>query len=636
MSSQSSHKAIVHPTASTAGGRLPAIYSRYSTVNQSDKSLEDQQREVRSLFGRLGIDDGRVIVIDDAAQSGTKSDREGFQRLLAMAEAGQISVIGVDDQSRLSRADNVVDVIRDLLFRGVRVVSGDGLDTDVEGWQLKCRVLGLHNATTIDESSRRIRRGLKGRVLRNLSIGDYPYGYRSECVDPDRAAHFAGRGPRPERRVIIYEPEAYWVREIFRLFSYERWSHNRIARHLTQQRAPVGNRGKSWSHERVRKMLSNPKYAGTAWRWGATRTIRDSHGRKKALPTDEQEITVQRREELRIVDLKTWDLTQNRLAELQDIFGPKPGQKSRGPRVHHTHAYPSCVLDGVCFCGECGLKMVWDRTGDKLFRKCSDRSGVCKSRPRLPTEEASAKLLQLLSDMLYGMPEWLAEAIAVAREQIGVAMRERGASVDPLRKQLSEAERARGNLLDFVQVGNYDGESVLQRLHETDANIQYLQAQILEAEALASAELTFPDDAWFGRQLQDLVSLLQSDQPQVALVLRKLLGKVSVQRIVPAGKVRGYHQMRFNINCWSMIAELLAREFPESIRRLLPSDPTDARECSIDVGRLSPTEQLGPEVARLREAGTKWRDLAKMTGLPERSARYALKRFRELRKMTDA
>ncbi len=190
----------------------------------------------------MGINDSSAVVIEDAAQSGTKTMREGFQKMLSMANAGQISVVGVDDQARLSRTDDAVGQIRDLVFLGVRVVAGDGLDTDTQGWELKCRVLAIHNATCIDESSRRIRRGQRGRVLSNLSTGDYPYGYRSEFVDPERAKTFASRGPRPERRVVVYEPECYWVREIFRLFVHERMSHNCIARYLTQEGAPVESR----------------------------------------------------------------------------------------------------------------------------------------------------------------------------------------------------------------------------------------------------------------------------------------------------------------------------------------------------------------------------------------------------------
>ena len=209
----------------------PYIYTRFSTNLQRDSSCEDQEREARQILQKHGIDDSNAIVIHDRAESGTKSQRDGFLQLQESVAQGRVSVVVVDDQARLSRGDDVIGVIKDLVFGGVRFLSGDGVDTDDEGWQLKVRVLGLHNATTIDETARRVRRGQRGRILDDLSAGDFPYGFESYFLDPDYALKFCGRGPKPDKGIRICESESYWVQEIFRLF-VEGSSINAIAEEL--------------------------------------------------------------------------------------------------------------------------------------------------------------------------------------------------------------------------------------------------------------------------------------------------------------------------------------------------------------------------------------------------------------------
>jgi DNA invertase Pin-like site-specific DNA recombinase len=219
--------------------RKPLIYTRYSSELQSDTSNEDQEREVRSLFVRLGIDATDAIVIHERAESGTKNDRPKFLEALELVRQGRVSIFAVDDQARASRNDDVVGVVKDIVYYGTRFVSGDGVDTNEKGWQLKVRILGIHNAHSNEESARRVRRGMFGRVLNNKSAGDFPYSYDSYFDDPEYAANYCGRGPKPAKTVAICEPHARWVREIFRLVAIG-WSFNRVAKWLQEHNAPVG------------------------------------------------------------------------------------------------------------------------------------------------------------------------------------------------------------------------------------------------------------------------------------------------------------------------------------------------------------------------------------------------------------
>src|SRR5687768_14582373 len=165
---------------------------------QRPDSCADQERAVRAALARLGFSGADIVVIYDEAESGTRTARDGFQRLRAMVVRGEVAVLAVDDQSRLTRADNAYAFITDLVFAGGRFIStGEGIDTDVPGWELKVKVLELHHSQPVRDLQHRVRRGQLGRVLDDDSAGDFRYGYESFYKDPDWQAQLARRGPKP-------------------------------------------------------------------------------------------------------------------------------------------------------------------------------------------------------------------------------------------------------------------------------------------------------------------------------------------------------------------------------------------------------------------------------------------------------
>lgn len=249
------------------------LYTRYSSELQSSKSCDDQERQIREELDKRGIDHRSAVVIKDEAQSGTKSTRPGFLQLLDWVNSRRISVLAVDDLSRLTRASNAKSFIDDLIFSGGRFISfGEGIDTEQESWQVLVQVLSIHNSTTIKELGRRVRRCQAGRILGGLTAGDYIFGYESFLVNPTESITVR-RGAKPEKNVRIKESAANWVRKIFKWFIDGR-SMNWIAKNLNELKAPRGHRTReqNWCHQQVSKILRNEKYIGN-WIWGKKTTI---------------------------------------------------------------------------------------------------------------------------------------------------------------------------------------------------------------------------------------------------------------------------------------------------------------------------------------------------------------------------
>lgn len=601
------------------------IYTRFSSDLQSNKSCTDQEREVREALTKMGIDHTQALVIHDEAESGTKTFRDEFARVDAMMRGGQIRILAADDQSRLSRSDNTFAFITDLVYSGGRFIStGEGIDTEQTGWELRVKVMELHNSTTIRELGRRVRRG-------QLSAGDYCYGYESYLIDPEKAADL--RGPKPERGVRINDDQAKWVQKIFSWCIEER-SIRWIADELNRQHVPTGHRCQSdrWRPTHVRKILDNEKYVGV-WRWGTTRTIRNSKGRKKQIPVSEEQHVVVKRPELRIIDHVSWEAAQNRLAELKDLYGQKEGQKQRGPKVHHTAVYPSGLLAGIVFCSKCGSRLWQQASGPRLYLGCPKRGsdkGCCEMTTRVPLEKAEQDILEFLARMLMSCPQWLKEMLSAMRQEIEDVARRVPEEVMINEQRLRELDSQIANLVDALAQGHVQSSAVQTRLHESEREAEQVRQKIITARKLLSAPVLMPDDTWIEQQLDDLASVIRDGGYEASLLLRKTIERIEADQVIPTGKTRGYARLRFRINGWETLKMILeSADSRDKLNAFLNCFPRDdsSEQFVIDLGGPSLMDQWAHKIAEMRAEGVKWTEIVEVTGLDLNRAYRAWKRF---------
>jgi site-specific DNA recombinase len=620
------------PEMSTQKKSYIVIYTRYSSDLQSAKSCVDQEREVRDALSRAEIDHSDAIVIHDEAESGTKVFRDQFARIESMMGAGEIDILVVDDQARLSRADNAFGFITDLVYAGGRFIStGEGIDTNQTGWELRVKVMELHNSTTIRELGRRVRRGQLGRVISHLSAGDFTYGYESFFINPEQALET--RGPKPERGIRVNEAEAVWIRRIFDWFNRGR-SISWIAEELTRQQAPKGHRrqSKRWKPMHVREKLDNAKYVGQ-WTWGKTRSIRNSQGKKKQVPVKKELQVVDKRDELRIIDDATWQKAEARLKYLKDVYGTKPGHKRRGPKLHHTALYPDSLLPGLIFCAGCGARMWQASSGERDYLGCPNRGkddDGCSQTTRVPMAKAEAVLLEFLARLLTSWPEWLDAALMAMRYRIQEVATETPQSLAYDERQLREVESQIANLVDALADGRSKGTAVRDRLDQEEQRAEHLRKKIDVARKLIAAPVELPDDAWISEQLGDLTLLLRNGGYEASLFLREILGRVEADQVIAPGKKRGYARLRFRLNLPELVkATLREASSHSSLQSVLENVGLDAssEEFILDLGGPTPMDHWAPKITELRARGVKWKEIVEITGLDLNRAYRSWKRF---------
>ena len=606
------------------------VYCRYSSDMQRPDSCADQERTVRAALARLSFSGGDIVVIYDEAESGTKTSRDGFQQLRAMVARGEVAVLAVDDQSRLTRAENAYAFIQDLVFAGGRFVStGEGIDTAVPGWELKVQVLQLHHGQTVRDLQHRVHRGQRGRVEADGSAGDFPYGYESYYLDPDWAAQLARRGPKPKKGIRVCVEEARWVCQVFDWFVAGR-SIGWIARRLTREKVPKGRRASKpgWHPQQVRRMLTNAKYVGH-WVWGRTTTLRDSQGRKRQTAVAPGQEVARVRPDLRIVEQAVWDRAAARLAELDERFGYKDGQKRRGPQSNPADVYPRSPLGGLLVCGACGARMWQHHSGARRYYACPGaKKGLCAVTTQVPADRAEKALTDFLLGVLRGWPEWMNDLYRLTCAAIRAAAERAPAERERDARRAAELGRQIDNLVTALAEGGLTSPAVADKLRQFEAEKAEIDRR-LTGWAGVTPESVLPDEAWVAARLGEWAERTGAgDSPSSLLQLA--LGSVVSEAVVAGGKKRGFVRLRFQLNAWEVLAAAVGETFSAEVLRLVPEpaqDGNDGPEFTLDLGGPTAMDRWAPQIAEWRAAGVTWEEIVRRAGLDLNRAYRAWKRF---------
>lgn len=184
-----------------------------------------------------------VKAIRDHDLKGDDPNREGMIELLDAAQSGVADILLVFNLSRFAR-DNLLQELtyRRLVGMGVKVVSI--AEPNIEHTLFR-GMLGVMNQYASEQTAQFVRAAFRARVERGLTHGPAPYGYR-----------------KVNKRMLLDDEEAPVVRRIF-----ARWLDGAgVAAIAAEIEAGEHRprRAETWSLDRIRAILHNPAYAGSA------------------------------------------------------------------------------------------------------------------------------------------------------------------------------------------------------------------------------------------------------------------------------------------------------------------------------------------------------------------------------------
>jgi len=515
-----------------------AFYGRYSSDNQRDTSIEDQQRVVHRWAEAHGHE--LALEFSDAAISGANIRLlNGLQEALrsALTRPAPFEAIVVDQLSRLSRDVGDTDaIIKRLRFSGVRVIAvADGIDTGDDTTKVSVTVKSLVNELYLDDLRKTTKRGLDGRFLKGYATGGRTYGYRSEPVFEAGRSVSHGQLVPIGYRMLIDESEAAVVRQIFQLFR-KGLAEKAIAKRLNTQVT-----GRSWRPNTIYLMLQNSKYIGHLYFNRRDWRKHPETGRRvyRWRPRDQWESRVSG--SLRIIDEETWEAVQRRLRTRQRLF-----TRRRSGTAH--------LLSGLLICDRCGGRL---SIVAKNYYGCRNHaeSGTCPNDLRIQRESIEELVIRELARHL---PEYIESLRVAASQRLPPSL---GPQHATRRRQLTQLRRQAEGVMRAIQQGRLQGRA-LQEALSTYQDV-WSRVEQLEQESQSAAVDSAPMEIHYDREVvEDFVTrlpeALRADTRLGREFLRETLHYVRVtdgedrQRMCPIcdqtlGKITPQHLARHGV-----------------------------------------------------------------------------------------
>ena len=486
-----------------------AVYARFSSELQQDRSIEDQIALCRGYADRNGL--SIVAAFHDRARSGASIlGRDGLVNLLDSARDGKFDVILVEALDRLSRdQEDLAGIWKRLNFLGVELRAVHEGTAD----QIQIGVRGLLGSLYLTDLAHKVRRGMQGVVRDGRHAGGRAYGYKP--------------APGKSGELEIIPDEADVIRRIFA--EYVNGSTPReIAFDLNRDGIPPP-RGSRWSASTINGnktrhhgIILNELYAGQIV-WNRVRMVKDPDtGKRVSRPNPVEEWKRTEAPHLAIVDRELFFAAQARKKE-RSVDSPQKQRKAK------------FLLSGLLKCGCCGGGMsMKDRDHGRVRVHCTTmrESGSCSNRRVFYMDEIEGAVLSGLQEHLKAphLLKEFAKSYEEERKQLAGEKHRRRAQLE---RKLGQIQRATDRLWADYEAERVSMDIAGPKLKEFHTEKSAIEAEIAEAPEEEKIVGLHPAALCeYGRHVEQLRSVFSNgvtqDLAEAAGKIRNLVARVTL------------------------------------------------------------------------------------------------------------
>jgi site-specific DNA recombinase len=499
-----------------------AIYSRYSSDLQNDRSIEDQIAVCETFAAKNGWSvEGSFF--DRAASGASLFGRPQFARMVVEAQAGAFDIILSEDLDRLSRSQtDIASLFEQMVFAEIEIHTlADGLINEMH-----IGVKGTMSALFLKALGQKVRRGLGGVIRAGRSAGGDLYGYTPR---------------KGEAGVLDINPETSAViKRIYKEYAAGT-SPRSIAAGLNSDNIP-SPRGGKWNASTIngntargQGLLLNEKFAGRVV-WNKRRSVKDPKtGRRVTRTNPKGEWITMDAPSLRILD--------------DDLFDAVRAKRlSAGTEQSRHRPKSKRILSGLLQCGSCGSGMAMigcDKSGARVRCSRNRESGTCENSSRYYVDKLEGMVLGRLRTQI-DSPAMLGDFVAAyldERRQLSATARGQKANITA---KIAANQRSLDNLIAAVEAGTLTGEEVSTRLQACRAEKIRLARELASAdEQVVSIDLHPTAIKRFKENLERIAGGGDKVDPALSATFRELIDCVVVfprnrgepYRIEPKGRL---------------------------------------------------------------------------------------------------
>ena len=526
-----------------------AIYARYSSEHQHERSIDDQVRLCRERASAMAGD--VVGIYADYAISGAHlKSRPEASRLLKEAQENRFDVVIAEALDRLSRdQEDVAGLYKRLRFANVKLITLSEGEVD----ELHVGLKGTMNALFLRDLAAKIKRGQSGRIATGLSAGGLSYGYRVVKKLDDRGEPM--RGLREIDEVL-----ADVVRRIFREYASGR-SARTIAAGLNRDgvSSPFG---RHWAASTINGnlkrhsgLLYNEAFVGFLVFNRVAMIKNPETGRRVSRPNPQEKWQVVEAAHLRIVSDEIWDAVQAR----KRIYGGRRTHERRRPR----HMFSGLVRCGASYT---------IKNRDQLACSAHREKGTCDNNRTIRVADLERRVLGGIERRLLA-PETIAEFLQEYQAEQKRLRTEACRQQREADKRMSALDRQIINIVDAIAEGVATA-AMKAKLIELEGEKETLSSKMAGFAQADNVVVLHPAavDA-YRKKVAELQAALTTDDQERREAMEIVRSLVSAIHVVP---LEGRGQVELQVR--GALAELL------NLPRRQPGEPPSAAMVVAEEG----------------------------------------------------
>lgn len=573
-------------------------YARFSTRFQ--ESIADQIRKILEFALANQIRVPRHLIFCDLGVRGAKNRRAGLDDVRATLRTRKATVLLLFATNRLFRKTyrtlEFVDTVhKQLQARCIFVMTG--IDTNNQDqWESLLHLHALMDQFVVRSCVAHIHAAHEGLLDKGIVFGTLSYGYGGRPIEGQFTKQKKAR-----REIIVDEPTAAVVRQIFRWYVEDRLDVIEIVRRLNADPSlPLPERadGGRWTRSIVRRILRNPRYRGL-WQYGVCESVflpEADYVRQRPRVEPLKEVQI---EALRIVDDAVWYAAQERLAS-------ERGNRRGRPPVDGDHALRPKLLNGLLVCpahDDQALYVGGPHGNAMVCPLC--RAMPAAERPlytvlnrRLATELILKKVVELLA----GDAALVEQTVAVCQAAAEAAQRPDPQAAARVRHELNQLERAVALTRRTVGESEEEQAEAERTIRELQGEAAGLRAELARLESAGSRVPRVPTVeeilALLAAAAERLTAAAASDDPEVIAQARRILelvtdGRIELEQHGERRPHRGWLRGRFRVRLLTYLVEQCGGD----------SAGDEGAEVTVDFRRPSPRDAAAESAWRLREQG---------------------------------
>ncbi len=608
---------------------VAASYSRMSSSQQREASIEGQQRKCQDAAKLNGHEISQEHEFSDAAVSGTKLMRAGLNQMLAAAEQREFSVLYVYSLSRLARESVItLPMLKRLVHTfEVRVISvTEGLDSSRDGWEVIAMILSMIHERYVKELSQSVLRGQEDTILGEFSVGDWCLGYGSEAV-PGSEQSRRGRNSKPRMKYVVDDETVIWVIRVFHWFVVENRSIGWIVGELNRNGAPKDHRSKTseWHHQLVVNLLMREKYVGI-WPWGEMQNKRDPETGKitqVSRPVEESSKWTRHFPHLQVISGEIFQKAQERLKANQEKWKlqRKANGQLQGSSADSNGRTSRRLLHNLVCCSACGSPF---RSTGKRMRCRGNARKTCDVETSVKNEVIEGAVLAEIGELIANDSEWFDLVYQRLVENWQAFQNRVPANINEKEKELSAINLRIARLLDSIEAGNAPPE-VNSRLNDRQAEKAIIVRELDDLQRENRNSIAAPTREWLRSKIQELANVLSDSIPPANAALQELInGKISLEQVPTPHRKCFHFRARFTLTLRTLSQALgidIDCQNPDHLKKVTEIDLLESTEAD---------EQR--EMAKaLYDEGMLERDIAKTLGVSRSRVTHILTEWYERR-----